>query len=79
MDQSYSDVVRDGGPDPQRHPSAWPDTQTITCNCKWCEGKSARVRGTQHYTPTMVHNLVGIAHSPLARAASAQRSGPWPQ
>jgi hypothetical protein len=54
------------------------DTQTITCDCKVCKGKSAKVRGSRRYMPTMIHNLVGIAHSPLARAASAQRSGPWP-
>jgi hypothetical protein len=28
-------------------------------------------------TKTMVHNLVRIAHSPMARSASAQKFGPW--
>ncbi|MGD0287406.1 MAG: hypothetical protein ABSC31_13700 [Acidimicrobiales bacterium] len=67
--ESYPDVRPDGGPF---------DAQTITCNCKVCKGKSAKVRGAQKYTPTMVHNLVGVAHSPLARAASTQQWGPWP-
>jgi hypothetical protein len=55
-----------------------PATQVITCDCSWCKGKSAKVRGSETYTPTMIHNLVGVAHSPLARAASSRRWGPWP-
>lgn len=58
-------------------------TTTITCDCKIHQGKSANVRGDgthdgKPYTKTMVHNLVALAHSPLAKAQSVQRFGPWP-
>lgn len=57
-------------------------TTKITCDCKVCNGMAATVRGDgtrdgKPLTPTMVHNLVRIAHSPMARSASAQKFGPW--
>lgn len=62
-------------------------TTVITCDCKVCSGRNARVRGDGTHngkpmTRTMRHNLVCLAHSPvgqqLARTASGQRFGPWP-
>jgi hypothetical protein len=53
-------------------------TQIITCDCCVCGGKSAKVRGAERYSPTAVHNLVSVAHSPLSRVASVKRFGPWP-
>ena len=56
-------------------------TVLITCDCTVCKGKSARIGGEVTGGPkikaTKIHNLVQIAHSPLARTASAQRFGPW--
>lgn len=53
------------------------ETQVITCDCKVCGGKSARMKGTDPQDPTTIHNLVGLAHSPMAQAESVQRFGPW--
>jgi hypothetical protein len=57
------------------------ETTVITCTCTVCNGLSARIRGEVTGSPktkaTKIHNLVGIAHSPLAKSASAQRFGPW--
>lgn len=59
------------------------ETTVVTCNCKVCNGMSARMRGAgtvagKKATPTAIHNIVRMAHSPLARSASAQQFGPWP-
>jgi hypothetical protein len=54
-------------------------SQIITCNCTLCKGRSAKVvASTGRRTPTMIHNLVCIAYSPLANAASGKKFGPWP-
>ena len=60
------------------------ETQTtvITCTCRVCNGLSARIRGNgtiggRKATPTAIHNMVRIAHGPLAKAASTQANGPW--
>lgn len=56
-------------------------TFTITCNCKFHNGKSAEVRdlGQKRPDATEVHNLVAIAHNPvMQRSYSAQKFGPWP-
>lgn len=57
-------------------------TTVITCDCKVCNGQSARVRGEgtfegKPYTRTMIHNMVRMAHSPLSRTRSARDFGPW--
>lgn len=56
-------------------------TVLITCDCTVCNGLSARVRGEVTGSPkskaTKVHNLVRLAHSPLAKSGSAQQFGPW--
>jgi hypothetical protein len=55
----------------------------IACSCAVCDGRRARVRGdgvTYGGTPltlTVRHNLVALAHGPLARAASVRAHGPW--
>jgi hypothetical protein len=59
------------------------NTAIITCNCSTCNGLSARVKGDgttaggKKITATAIHNLVRMAHSPLAKAASTQANGPW--
>jgi hypothetical protein len=56
------------------------NTMTITCDCKVCNGLSAKVRAdsrNDYTSKTIVHNTVRIAHSPLARAASVVANGPW--
>jgi|GEM_PF-1654813 hypothetical protein len=52
-------------------------TQVIECDCSVCQGRKAEVRGSERYSSTAVHNIVQLAHSPLARAASAKQFGPW--
>lgn len=57
-------------------------TTKITCDCTYCNGKAALVRGDGTYegkpmSATMRHGIVCLAHSPLARARSAREFGPW--
>jgi hypothetical protein len=59
----------------------------ITCLCMVCNGKSAVVRKTyadEHKLTvstkaayTHIHNLVGMAHSPLRNAPQVKANGPW--
>lgn len=61
------------------------DTILITCTCKVCGGKTARVRealreevtGESKNARTVRHNMVMLAHSALGRAASVRTFGPW--
>lgn len=58
--------------------TATAETTVITCTCTVCNGQQARIRGNgAGITPTKAHNLVRVAHSPLAKAASTVRFGPW--
>jgi hypothetical protein len=53
-------------------------TTVITCTCKVCKGRSARVRGTDDgMSRTLIHNMVCLAHGPLAGAGNAKKFGPW--
>ena len=61
------------------------DTITITCDCGVCDGLAAKVRagaeatvsGDSKDARTTRHNLVRLAHGPLARAQSVRDHGPW--
>lgn len=51
------------------------ETQTtiIECGCKVCKGRKAEVRGDgSGMTAVKAHNLVQLAHSPLAGAISEE-------
>jgi hypothetical protein len=59
-------------------PTGQPGLQ-VTCGCK-VHGDSKPIimrRGDRRPTQTVVHNMTGIAYSPLAMAQSVREFGPW--
>jgi hypothetical protein len=53
-------------------------TSIISCDCSVCQGRKAEVRGNPQLNAVKRHNLVALAHSPLAASASGRKFGPWP-